>query len=213
MNILIAVPSMDSVPAVFAQSLAMLKKVGNCAVAFQVGSLVYESRNDLAKYAVQSEADYVLWLDSDMMFEPELLEKMMATLQEHDLDILSGIYYRRRNPFSPVLMKKLSIAENNFCEYENFNAYPEDGIFEVEGIGFGCVLIKSDVLMDIKATYNDWFSPFGRVGEDLSFCWRARQTGHKIFADPSIQLGHCGQQIITKEFYEAFMKQKKEISK
>lgn len=213
MNILIAVPSMDSVPAVFAQSLAMLKKVGNCAVAFQVGSLVYESRNDLAKYAVQSEADYVLWLDSDMMFEPELLEKMMATLQEHDLDILSGIYYRRRHPFSPVLMKKLSIAENNFCEYENFNAYPEDGIFEVEGIGFGCVLIKSDVLMDIKATYNDWFSPFGRVGEDLSFCWRARQTGHKIFADPSIQLGHCGQQIITKEFYEAFMKQKKEISK
>lgn len=213
MNILIAVPSMDSVPAVFAQSLAMLKKVGNCAVAFQVGSLVYESRNDLAKYAVQSEADYVLWLDSDMMFEPELLEKMMATLQEKDLDILSGIYYRRRHPFSPVLMKKLSIAENNFCEYENFNAYPEDGIFEVEGIGFGCVLMKSDVLMDIKATYNDWFSPFGRVGEDLSFCWRARQTGHKIFADPSIQLGHCGQQIITKEFYEAFMKQKKEISK
>lgn len=213
MNILIAVPSMDSVPAVFAQSLAMLKKVGNCAVAFQVGSLVYESRNDLAKYAVQSEADYVLWLDSDMMFEPELLEKMMATLQEHDLDILTGIYYRRRHPFSPVLMKKLSIAENNFCEYENFNAYPEDGIFEVEGIGFGCVLMKSDVLMDIKATYNDWFSPFGRVGEDLSFCWRARQTGHKIFADPSIQLGHCGQQIITKEFYEAFMKQKKEISK
>lgn len=213
MNILIAVPSMDSVPAVFAQSLAMLKRVGNCAVAFQVGSLVYESRNDLAKYAVQSEADYVLWLDSDMMFEPELLEKMMATLQEHDLDILTGIYYRRRHPFSPVLMKKLSIAENNFCEYENFNAYPEDGIFEVEGIGFGCVLMKSDVLMDIKATYNDWFSPFGRVGEDLSFCWRARQTGHKIYADPSIQLGHCGQQIITKEFYEAFMKQKKEISK
>lgn len=213
MNILIAVPSMDSVPAVFAQSLAMLKKVGNCAVAFQVGSLVYESRNDLAKYAVQSEADYVLWLDSDMLFEPELLEKMMATLQEHDLDILTGIYYRRRHPFSPVLMKKLSIDENNFCEYENFNAYPEDGIFEVEGIGFGCVLMKSDVLMDIKATYNDWFSPFGRVGEDLSFCWRARQTGHKIFADPSIQLGHCGQQIITKEFYEAFMKQKKEISK
>ena len=213
MNILIAVPSMDSVPAVFAQSLAMLKKVGNCAVAFQVGSLVYESRNDLAKYAVQSEADYVLWLDSDMMFEPELLEKMMATLQEKDLDILSGIYYRRRHPFSPVLMKKLSIAENNFCEYENFNAYPEDGIFEVEGIGFGCVLMKSDVLMDIKATYNDWFSPFGRVGEDLSFCWRARQTGHRIYADPSIQLGHCGQQIITKEFYEAFMKQKKENSK
>ena len=191
MNILIAVPSMDSVPAVFAQSLAMLKKVGNCAIAFQVGSLVYDSRNNLAKHAVKMGADYVLWLDSDMIFEPDLLENMLDTMQANNLDILSGIYYRRKAPFSPVLLKKLSIDENNFCEHENFNSYPEDSIFEVEG----------------------WFSPLGRVGEDLSFCWRARGCGFKIYADPKIQLGHCGHNIITKSFYEAFMKQKKENEK
>ena len=71
MNILIAVPSMDSVPAHFAQSLASLKKVGNCAVAFKVGSLVYTSRNELAQHALKMGADYVLWLDSDMKFEPD----------------------------------------------------------------------------------------------------------------------------------------------
>ncbi len=210
MNVLIAVPSMDSVPAVFAQSLSMLKKVGDCAVAFQIGSLVYDSRNNLAKHALSMKADFVLWLDSDMMFEPDTLERMMAKMEERDLDILSGIYYRRRHPFSPVLFKKLSIDENNFANFENYNSYPEDDIFEVEGIGFGCVLMKSDVLFDVAAQYKDWFSPFGRVGEDLSFCWRARQCGYKIFADPEIQLGHCGSQIITKGFYEAFMKQMKE---
>lgn len=213
MNILIAVPSMDSVPAVFAQSLAMLKKVGNCAIAFQVGSLVYDSRNNLAKHAVKMGADYVLWLDSDMMFEPDLLENMLDTMQANNLDILSGIYYRRKAPFSPVLLKKLSIDENNFCEHENFNSYPEDSIFEVEGIGFGCVMMKSEVLFDIAGKYQDWFSPLGRVGEDLSFCWRARGCGFKIYADPKIQLGHCGHNIITKSFYEAFMKQKKENEK
>lgn len=213
MNILIAVPSMDSVPAVFAQSLSMLKKVGDCAVAFQIGSLVYDSRNNLAKHALSMKADYILWLDSDMMFEPDTLERMMATMQEKKLDILSGIYYRRRHPFSPVLLKKLSIDENNFAEYENYNEYPEDDIFEIEGMGFGCVLMSSDVLFDVAAKYKDWFSPLGRVGEDLSFCWRARQCGYKIFADPSIQLGHCGSQIITKGFYEAFLKQLKENKK
>lgn len=213
MNILIAVPSMDSVPAVFAQSLSMLKKVGDCAVAFQIGSLVYDSRNNLAKHALTMKADYILWLDSDMMFEPDILEKMMAKMQEKNLDILSGIYYRRRHPFSPVLLKKLSVDENNFATYENYNSYPEDDIFEVEGIGFGCVLMSSDVLFDVAAQYKDWFSPLGRVGEDLSFCWRARQCGYKIFADPEIQLGHCGSQIITKGFYEAFIKQLKENEK
>lgn len=213
MNVLIAVPSMDSVPAVFAQSLSMLRKVGDCAVAFQIGSLVYDSRNNLAKHALSMKADFVLWLDSDMMFEPDTLERMMAKMEERDLDILSGIYYRRRHPFSPVLLKKLSIDENYFANYENYNSYPEDDIFEVEGIGFGCVLMRSDVLFDVAAQYKDWFSPLGRVGEDLSFCWRARQCGYKIFADPEIQLGHCGSQIITKGFYEAFMKQMKEKEK
>lgn len=213
MNILIAVPSMDSVPAIFCQSLAMLKKVGDCAVAFQIGSLVYDSRNNLAKHALTMEADYVLWLDSDMMFGPDILERMIKRMEERELDILSGIYYRRRHPFSPVLFKKFSIDENNMAIHENFNSYPKNDIFEVEGIGFGCVLMKSDVLFNVAAKYKDWFSPLGRVGEDLSFCWRARQCGYKIYADPEIQLGHCGSQIITKDFYEAFIKQMKEKEK
>lgn len=213
MNILIAVPSMDSVPAVFCQSLSMLKKVGDCAVAFQIGSLVYDSRNNLAKHALKMHADYVFWLDSDMMFEPDILERMMATMQEKKLDILSGIYYRRKHPFHPVLFKKLRVDEQNFAEFENFNEYPMDDIFEVEGIGFGCVLMSSEVLFDVAAKYKDWFSPLGRVGEDLSFCWRARQCGYKIFADPTIQLGHCGSQIVTKDFYDAYIKQMKEKEK
>lgn len=209
MNILIAVPSMDSVPAVFAQSLSMLQKVGNCAVAFQVGSLIYNSRNDLAQKALKMHADYVLWLDSDMMFEPNLLVKMMNTLKENNLDILSGVYYRRVKPFSPVLFSKLSIDEDTyFCEHENLNAYPEDKLFEVEGIGFGCVLMSTDVLLEVGIKYKDWFSPIGKVGEDLSFCWRARQMGYKIFVDPKIQLGHCSHNIITKSFYDAYLKQK-----
>ena len=68
MKIFIAVPCMDQVPARFAQSLAMLKKVGECAVGFQIGSLIYTSRNDLASKAIEMDADFVLWLDSDMVF-------------------------------------------------------------------------------------------------------------------------------------------------
>ena len=59
MNILIAVPSMDTVPAVFAQALSMLHKVGNCAIAFQVGSLIYTSRNALATRAIEMGADEI----------------------------------------------------------------------------------------------------------------------------------------------------------
>lgn len=205
MNILIAVPCMDSVPAQFAQSLAMLKKVGNSAVAFQVGSLIYSARNDLAKKAIEMGSDYMLWLDSDMVFNPDSLEKAMDLMNKHKLDILSGVYYRRAHPYSPVLLEKLEM-EPDKCDFLNLMEVPEEEVFEVAGCGFGFVLLKTEVLIDVFSTYSNMFAPISGVGEDLSFCWRARQCGYKIYATPEIPLGHVGHITVTKSFYDAYNK-------
>ena len=124
-------------------------------------------------------------------------------MEANDLDILSGVYYRRVPPYTPVLFEKLEMDSNQHCEHLNMAKVP-DGLFEVEGIGFGCVLMTTSVLLDVIAKFRDAFSPIGRVGEDLSFCIRARECGYKIYADSSIQLGHCSHSIVTKEFFEAY---------
>ena len=103
MRTLIAVPCMDSVPAHFAQSLVMMDKVGECSLAMQMGSLVYDSRNALAREAINRGADYVLWLDSDMVFAPDLLTRLFATAEATCADIVTGVYYRRQPPDTPVL--------------------------------------------------------------------------------------------------------------
>ena len=205
MNILIAVPCMDQVPAHFAQSLAMLDKGGNgCAVAFQVGSLIYNSRNDLAAQAVRMEADYILWLDSDMVFPRDLLGRLLDDREKGD--IVSGLYYRRVHPYNPVAFSKLSVREDgNGCDYEDLKEIPDD-VFEVEGVGFGCVLMPTDVVLSVMAKYTNCFMPVHGMGEDLSFCWRARECGYKIVVDPKIPLGHVGNQIVTRTFYETLKK-------
>lgn len=204
MNILIAVPCMDSVPAVFAQSLAMLQKVGTCAICFQISSLVYDSRNKLGKKALEMGADLVLWLDSDMVFEPNLLVDMVETLEKENLDILSGVYYRRSEPFTPVLFDKTERTPANQIKVSEFEEIPKEGLFEVGSCGFGCVLMRAQVLFDVMAHYLDLFSPIGRSGEDVAFCVRAKELGYKIMADPSIVLGHASHTIVTKQFYEAY---------
>lgn len=151
-------------------------------------------------------ADYVLWLDSDMVFPADTLERMLATMQEKDLDILTGVYYRRRSPYTPVLFDQLEIVDDT-CNSTEFDTIPDE-LFEVGGCGFGCVLMSADVLFNVMAKYQDLFFPFARVGEDIAFCVRARECGFKIFADPSIALGHYSQQIVTKQFFEAFKEKK-----
>lgn len=208
-KILIAVPCMDMVSARFAQCLTTLKKVGKCTVSFLIGSLVYDSRNKLSGMAVEMDADYILWLDSDVVFMPDTLERMMNVLNDNpDIDVLTGLYFRRGAPFTPVLFSKLEIGDNGLLVFEDQTDIP-DGLFEIAGCGFGCVLMRTDLLLDIAAKEGGglWFTPLANAGEDCAFCIRARRNGYKIVCDPSVEIGHMGYAAITRSFYEATKKE------
>lgn len=208
MKILIAVPCMDMVSAHFAQCLTTLKKVGECTVSFLIGSLIYDARNKLVEQALQLEADYIMWFDSDMVFSADTLQRMMETLDKHpEIDILSGLYFRRGKPYTPVLFDQLDYdAEKLTCDFKDTLTYPDE-LFEVAGCGFGCVLMRTDCLIDLGGKYGGtWFSPLGNVGEDCAFCIRARAEGYKIYCNPSIKLGHMSYSPITEGVYKQLMK-------
>lgn len=202
MKTLIAVPCMDQVPAPFCQSLAQLQKVGECALMMKTGALIYTSRDAMATEAIKNEFDYVMWFDSDMVFPADTLVRLMNTLKEKDLDILSGLYFRRIPPYSPVLFDKLEINGEE-CDWTEFKKIP-DGLFEIGACGFGCVLMKTDVFFDVQSKFGQMFAPIGRNGEDVAFCWRARQCGYKIWCDPSLVCGHVGYSVVDDKFFKAF---------
>lgn len=204
MKILIAVPCMDQVAAGFAQSLATLNKVGECAVVFIVGSLIYDSRNKIATQAVEVGADYVMWFDSDMIFSPDTLQKLIAD----DKDIVSGLYHRRTAPYTPVLFSEIGVNDDGTAKWSNYDDHP-DSLFRCEGIGFGCVLVKAEVLFDMAAKYHDWFGPTNGFGEDLSFCLRAKELGFEIWCDPTVNCGHVGHMVIDDKLYKAMRGAKK----
>lgn len=203
MKVFVAIPSLDTVPALFCQSLALLQRAGDTIVGFQVGSLVYNARNELARQAIKSEADWVLWLDSDMVFEPDLLKKMLKVCEENDIDFLTGLCFRRKPPYTPTLFDRLDKMEHG-ASYTTIMSVPE-GRFKVGGCGFAGVLMSTDVLLSVAARFGGrMFDPLEGFGEDVSFCWRAKQCGYEIWCDSDIELGHVGSMIVTREFFEAY---------
>lgn len=194
MKTLIAVPCMQTVDANFAQALATLKKVGECTVAFEISSLVYDARNHLAELAVKGEYDFILWLDSDMIFPADLLERMMEDIK--DRDMICGLYFRRVPPYTPVAYKTLK-RNNGVLEIEDLKEYPKE-IFEVDGCGFGAVLMRTDFLFEMPG---GWFTPTPDAGEDCAFCIRWKEHGFKIHCDPMIPLGHVGRVVVTESLY------------
>jgi GT2 family glycosyltransferase len=199
MKTLIAIPCMDTVATGFCESLAMLKKVGECYVTHLAGSLIYDSRYKIAAKAIELGTDYLMCFDSDMIFQPDTLERLMA----HDKDIVSGLYFRRTGTYRPVIFDELDVKDGKAVHHGMID-YPKDEIFKVAGVGFGCVLVKTEVLLDMIAAKGDWFTPFYGMGEDLAFCYRAREMGYDIWVDPTIKCGHVGNVVCAEEFYDAY---------
>lgn len=206
MKVFIAVPSMDSVPALFAQSLALLRRAGDTDLGWEVGSLVYNARNNLARQAIKAEADWVLWLDSDMVFAPDLLQRMLKVCTENDIDFLTALCFRRKPPYTPCLFDRLEKVDKG-ASYTALMSVPE-GRFQVGGCGFAGVLLSMDVLLSVAARFNGrMFDPIDGFGEDVAFCWRARQCGYDIWCDSEIEMGHVGQFVVTRSVFEAYSEQ------
>ena len=206
-KILIAVPCLDQCPIQFAHSLATLTSYGipdtKISIWFNSGSLVYTSRNEIAKKALLDEADLVMWFDSDMVFNPDTLIRLLKHIDD-GADMVCGIYYRRTPPFTPTVFKTMEIDEKRQeAVWEEFEEIPNE-LFEVAGCGFGCVLMKTEIFVATFGKFGNMFAPIGNIGEDIAFCWRARKCGYKIMADPSIGLGHVGNTIITADFFRNY---------
>ena len=113
MKTLIAVPCMDYLEADFVESLLNLRHVGECDTLLLKSSLVYDARNQAAQKAVAEGYDYVLWIDSDMTFEPDMMERMFESLG--DKNFITGLCFSRRPPFKPCVFKKIEVTHDGIA--------------------------------------------------------------------------------------------------
>ena len=124
MKTLIAVPCMDVQESEFSDCLTqlVLRHKDDVDVKYLKASLVYDARNQLAKYVLKEGGyDYVLWLDSDMTFEPDLLDRMLeeqflAPLRRNSIMSISAIKRQFR-----ALSKASNVIPSE--SFERINAY------------------------------------------------------------------------------------------
>ncbi len=101
MKVLVAIPALDMVATDFAMSLATLmstraydkklQREAQVSLFCQRGSIIMEARNACVAAAEQIGASHILFIDSDMSFPPDTLDRLLA----HHVDIVGGNYVRR----------------------------------------------------------------------------------------------------------------------
>ena len=209
-SLFIAMPCYDSVKInTMLSVIKLVQQLGKsgieCGIHTMKSPLIHQARNYLTSVFLTTEYQYLLFVDSDVEFEPEAVIRMIVAKKN-----IVCTPYRVK---SPQIDTHIYTVE--FKDPKNILVLAE-GLVEIEAGPTGLMLIDRKVFERIiknhpelkirnKATpkaekshefyYN--FFDFGfndgyAMGEDVSFCRLARDNDFRIFANIESSTTHHG---------------------
>lgn len=168
-------------------------------------SIITMARNMLVDQFLDSECTDLLFIDSDVLAKAEDILRLVA--QSGDKDITAGSYPRRAR--DKKFFMDLYFDENNELEFDG-------AMMRIQRVGTGFMLIRRHVVEDIANRSEKYLGQDGIgqvanvfefsmqdgkfVGEDYTFCDKARSLGYKVWVDVEISLPHVGQEEFTNDF-------------
>lgn len=176
------------------------------------GPNLVESRNLQARTFLTSDSEWLWIVDSDMTFEPDTLDRLLAEADPVERPIVGGLCFgRREDRYFPTLY--VIDADDEGWIFDDF---PDDGLVGVPppdrlATGAACLLIHRSVLEKMADHYPEpypWFdNEIGANGgprsEDIVFCLRAGELGFPVFVHTGIKTGHVKRYVITEAAYRS----------
>lgn len=212
MHLIIGVPCPDLIPIKFVESLigilsytkAKLPQVDRIDFIHAGGVRTDKNRNVILKQALELNADYILWLDADMVFPQDIVEKYL----EHPFHVIGCLYFKRSEPYDPVAyIRNNDINSLNPWYSLNPDKLDTDTVYEIDGLGFGGMMVDLNVYRkmgdDKWMNYDKGFHlpEKNRDGSthDLVFCRNAQKYGYKIQLHTGVMPGHIAEKVVTVE--------------
>ena len=191
-SVSILVPTKDTVYSHFSYSLSNLIKVStqmgvDTHLFFDSSTILINQRENLIDNSIEMGTEWCLWLDSDMMFPPTTLLRLLS----HKEDIVACNYMKRSFPSK-------SVAFTDTTDWESWVPLEHSNNLEVvEAVGMGCVLMRTNVFKQLTKPYfeytyqsetRDW------IGEDFTLFKKLNDLGYKVKIDMNLstQVYHIG---------------------
>jgi hypothetical protein len=156
------------------------------------------ARNNLAKDML---GDWLLMLDTDHDFEPDLLLRLLDILNRGNLDVLTGFYVHRRPPYTPVMFDFHDMEPQQVIDW---NRHAK--LFPVNCAGGGCLLVRKRVFERIRKELKcEPFDIIHPLGEDFSFFKRLQMLKIPAYMATSIESKHLDIRPVGLADYDAIM--------
>jgi len=149
------------------------------------------ARNKLAEQFLATDSEWLLMLDTDMGFPPDLPSRLLQTADPELRPVVGALCFGMTQA-KGVFPTAYLLKEGRFWMLDTLPEEP----FQVDGTGAAVLLIHRTVFDRITETEWPvrWFDRLylgaEPVGEDLSFCLRCKAAGVPVWIDPRIPIQH-----------------------
>jgi hypothetical protein len=177
---------------------------------------VPQTRNLMVRQFLTDEdrPEWLLMIDTDMVFAPEAAEALIETAEHVGAGVAGALCFAggRGSPPYPTIYV-VAEAEPNVV-VERVDDYPRGSIVSCDATGAGFLLIHRDVCETILNLFSRRWAPDpwflqglgtldgAEIGEDISFCLRARNLGWKVVVHTGIEVGHMKRHILDEPWYD-----------
>lgn len=172
---------------------------------------VSAARNTLTRRFVDEypQADWLLWIDADMNFDPDAMDRLLAVADPNERPIVGGLCFgmNQGKLFPTIYM--LAEDDEGKTRTVRVGNYPPDTVTRVAGTGAAFLLIHRSALETIREHgFNKTFEWFQEsemhgqpVGEDITFSLRALTCGIPMHVDTGTKIGHHKSQLLDEQLF------------
>lgn len=176
-------------------------------IRYGTGGLVEARNTAVDRFLSQDECDWLFWVDTDMGFEPDVIDRLMASADADERPVMGALCFINHATRDDGFGGSVTSAKPSlFMWAKNPDGrtgfvpdvhYQRNSVVRCDGTGAACIIIHRSVFEAIRDKnggnyYGHMVNPDNGdiFSEDLSFCVRLAECEIPIHVDTSVQTTH-----------------------
>lgn len=152
------------------------------------------ARNAVIEKFLEGPCEWLMWIDTDMVFKPDAPLKLRDTAKRNKADAVAGLCFIYKRGSNSVVPSAYLWDENEGAFAEIVN-YESGSCIPIDGCGSAFVLVHRRCFEDKGAHWHhNWMqhpASGSDMGHDLAFFWDVTQIQKlTLLWDTSVQAGH-----------------------
>jgi GT2 family glycosyltransferase len=157
--------------------------------------------------------DWLLWIDSDIVLNSDILNKLISIADKKDKPVVTGVYFISKQNEQTMMMPMPCIFMDGDQPNEMYYIHPlpDNEVMKIDIAGMGLVMMHRDAIKKLKKQLNNGplFAEIADVGnkfvsEDVVFFRHLKKAGIPVYAHTGARAQHIKRFSFDENYYNVY---------